>query len=515
MKATKLGSLLFILLIAVVFTLQFGPGSSGCGNLTPGDPNAVATVNGEEITSLEFRRAYANQLVRLRQAGIPESQARLFGLPQQTLNGLVDEALLSQAAKQAGIKPSDDELRKQLWEIQAFHKDGKFNFERYHQEVTQRFGKTPQAFEAELRESLAAQRMLALVEESAAVSESEVKARFFREEDQVALEYVRFQPAQFTDDVKPPTAQELATFREANAAAIKADYEKDQFVYSQPERIKARQILVKIPENATAEQKEQAKQKAQQLREQIEGGKDFATVAQASSDDLGSRGKGGELGWVQRGSWDAALADAAFPLEVGGMTQPIETRAGFHLIKVEEKQAPRRQELAEVQDQIATKLWSRERAKELARQAADAALVQAKSSDKTLVELFPKATETAAGAQPPQTPEAMETQAFSTNTEFVPTLGPAPELVKAASAVQNAPVLLEKSYPVGEGFVIARATLRKRATEADYAAKKDEFRNEAVTAKKFELREQYLKSLREKGNVKLHQEIVDQLVGQG
>lgn len=521
MNATKLGSLLFILLIAVVFTLQFGPGSSGCGAMTTSDAKPVATVNGEKISAQDFRRAYANQLFRLRQAGIPESQAKLFGLPQQTLNGLVDATLLAQAAERHGIKPSDEELRKELFQIPAFHNEtGKFDYQRYRQEVTQRFGKTPQSFEQDLREELAASRMLALVEESAAVSESEVKSRFLREQDQVQLQYVRFLPAQFTAQVKPPTAQELAAFKTAQEAAIKADFEQNQFSYSQPERAKARQILVKFPENATEAQKNTAKEKAQNLKQQLEGGADFAELAKKESDDAATRANGGDLGFVERGGWDATLAEAAFALQPGQVTAPVETRVGVHLVKVEEKQPAKKKELAEVSDEIAKKLWNKERAKELAKAAAEGALVQAKTG-KTLAQLYPKA-QPAEGeqqnpfAQAPSTkPEASDTQAFSVHTEFVPTLGPAPELVRAATAVETTPATLDQVFPVGEGFVVAQVTLRQRASDQDFTAKKDQMRDEALNAKKFELRDQYLKSLREGGQVQTNQDVVDSLIGQG
>lgn len=523
MNTKQVSSLLFILLIAVVFTLQFGPGSSGCGRLTPGDPNAVAVVNGVEISATEYRQAYASQLNRLRQAGIPESQARLFGMPQQTLNGLVDSILLAQAAKKAGVVPSDEDVRELLFQIQAFHdQDGKFDYERYKTDVRQRFNKTPQGFEQELRDDIASQRMLALVTESAAVSEAEVKARFFREEDQAGLTFVRFQPSQFTAQVQAPTPEELQAFKQQSAEAIKSDYDQNQFVYQQPERIKARQILVKYPADATPEQKAAAQTKAADLKKQLAGGADFAKLAEEASDDQGTKAKGGDLGWVERGGWDPALADAAFPLKAGEITEPTATNVGVHLVKVEEKQAPQKKELAQVEDEIARKLWNKERAKTLARQAAEGALAQAKTTGKSLAELFPKVEPAEGEAQNPfappagaQTPQASEVAPFPVSSDFVPTLGPAPELVKAARAVTEAPKLVDQVVNVGEAFVVTQVTLRKQPTEADFAAKKDEFRDQALEAKKMELRDQYLKTLREQGDVQTNPETVDRIVGQG
>ncbi|HZI06933.1 MAG TPA: SurA N-terminal domain-containing protein, partial [Archangium sp.] len=92
---------LFIIAIAVVFTLQFGPGSSGFGAVPAGAaPSTAAVVNGKEIPLMEFRREYVNQLQYLRSQGQPVSEAvaRQFGLPQSVLERMVNTELLAQAA---------------------------------------------------------------------------------------------------------------------------------------------------------------------------------------------------------------------------------------------------------------------------------------------------------------------------------------------------------------------------------------------------------------------------------
>ncbi len=76
---------------------------------------------------------------------------------------------------------------------------------------------------------------------------------------------------------------------------------------------------------------------AQELRQRILGGEDFATLAQEYSDDPGSAANGGDLGWFGRGMMVPAFEEAAFSLAVGEVSKPIKTDFGYHLIEVLEK----------------------------------------------------------------------------------------------------------------------------------------------------------------------------------
>src|SRR5690606_37372562 len=109
----------------------------------------------------------------------------------------------------------------------------------------------------------------------------------------------------------------------------------------EPERVHARQILIKLPQDATAEQKAQAKEKLAAVRAEAMGGQDFAALATQHSEDPGTKAQGGDLGWVERGVFEQQLGDLVFGLQPGGITEPVETQFGLHLVKVEEKQAPK------------------------------------------------------------------------------------------------------------------------------------------------------------------------------
>jgi peptidyl-prolyl cis-trans isomerase D len=270
---------------------------------------------------------------------------------------------------------------------------------------------------------------------------------------------------------------------------------------------------VKLDPNATPEAKAKAMERAQALRKEIEGGKDFAEVAKASSEDQSTKPSGGDLGWVSRNTWEPALANAAFALEPGQVTQPIETKFGIHLVKVEEKKPAQDRKLEEVQDEIATTLYKKDKAKELARAEAEKALAAVKAG-KSITELFPPEKEQPAllRFETETRPEAVQTDTFNAASINVPHLGPAPDLLTAVFATKG-PQVLDQAFPVRDGFVIAQVTERQVADDANFAQKKEELRKQAQQAKQYEVADSFLKALRNSGQVQINDTALEQVTG--
>jgi parvulin-like peptidyl-prolyl isomerase len=79
-----------------------------------------------------------------------------------------------------------------------------------------------------------------------------------------------------------------------------------------------------------------------EAQQKLGAGEDFAAVALAFSDDLGSKIQGGDLGWFARGQGLVKeFEDAVFSLEPGKLSNPVKTQFGYHLIKVDEKDPAR------------------------------------------------------------------------------------------------------------------------------------------------------------------------------
>jgi peptidyl-prolyl cis-trans isomerase C len=156
-------------------------------------------------------------------------------------------------------------------------------------------------------------------------------------------------------DKSPDVVQQLALMREnlvANAQLqkieddIKITDEDLKKVYDtnkgQYEQVKARHILIAFKGSPAAQEgkpeltEEQAKAKAEELRNQIVSGKaKFEEVAQKESDDVGSGSRGGDLGEFNRGQMVPEFEKAAFEAKVGDVTPVVRTQFGYHIIKVE------------------------------------------------------------------------------------------------------------------------------------------------------------------------------------
>jgi hypothetical protein len=127
--------------------------------------------------------------------------------------------------------------------------------------------------------------------------------------------------------VREVLAGELVQRKGAEAvsdANLQAAYDKKAVQYGRPQ-VKARHILVKD------------KALADELKAKAEGGGDFAALATEHSTDKGSAAKGGDLGWFDQGRMVKEFSDAAFAASPGQIVGPIESRFGFHVIKVEDK----------------------------------------------------------------------------------------------------------------------------------------------------------------------------------
>jgi hypothetical protein len=113
--------------------------------------------------------------------------------------------------------------------------------------------------------------------------------------------------------------------------------------------IRARHILLRIPAEATPEQREQLRQQAEQLRQRAAGGENFATLATQYSQDPGSAQRGGDLGFFGRGRMVAPFEEAAFRLQDGEVSPVVESPFGYHVIRVEERRQP---EIGEERDRF-------------------------------------------------------------------------------------------------------------------------------------------------------------------
>jgi peptidyl-prolyl cis-trans isomerase C len=147
-------------------------------------------------------------------------------------------------------------------------------------------------------------------------------------------------------------------------------YEADPDSFSRKETAKVSHVLVAVPADVGAEQKEQARQEAERIRKEILAGKDFAEAAKEYS-DCNSAAGGGVLEPVKRGYMPPEFDDVAFSLEKDAVSAVVETKFGYHIIKLLDKQPDGVIPYEEMRDFLRKYLQEEESKKKLAAHIAE------------------------------------------------------------------------------------------------------------------------------------------------
>jgi peptidyl-prolyl cis-trans isomerase C len=161
--------------------------------------------------------------------------------------------------------------------------------------------------------------------------------------------------------------QEMIANAQVDDATVRQYYDQHKSDY---ETAHARHILIRVKGSPLPVQPgkkdltdEEALAKAQDLRKKLLAGDDFAALAKAESDDVRSGANGGDLGPEKHNQTVPAFDQAIFSLPIGQLSEPVKTQFGYHIIKVDQREA---KTLDEVKPEIEKKLRP-----ELARSAVD------------------------------------------------------------------------------------------------------------------------------------------------
>ncbi|MCC8992953.1 MAG: peptidylprolyl isomerase [Candidatus Contendobacter sp.] len=134
------------------------------------------------------------------------------------------------------------------------------------------------------------------------------------------------------------------------AALAREQYAVRRDEFQLPEQFKAAHILKRVQCDCEREEKRQS---AEQLLARLRAGEDFATLAKTESDDTSTAAQGGDLGrWMKREQLVTPFADALVKLDIGALSDIVQTEFGFHLIKKLDYQPVRQQSFEEVQGRL-------------------------------------------------------------------------------------------------------------------------------------------------------------------
>jgi parvulin-like peptidyl-prolyl isomerase len=131
----------------------------------------------------------------------------------------------------------------------------------------------------------------------------------------------------------------LAAEAPSRIAAQEAKEERERkLIAAQPTQVGARHILVMHNDSLAKPEgisrtREEAKRRAQEVLLKIRGGASFEEMVKEYSDEPGAAERNGDLGVFDRGAMVKPFADAAFALKIGEVSEVVETKYGFHVIK--------------------------------------------------------------------------------------------------------------------------------------------------------------------------------------
>jgi peptidyl-prolyl cis-trans isomerase C len=132
---------------------------------------------------------------------------------------------------------------------------------------------------------------------------------------------------------------------------IKAYYDSHTDSFKKSEQVRASHILIKVDPQADKSKKAKAREKLEGIQQKVDKGEDFGALAKKHSEGP-SASKGGDLGYFERGQMAKPFEEASFALKPGEVSDIVETRFGYHLIKVTDKKSETTIAYAEIKDKL-------------------------------------------------------------------------------------------------------------------------------------------------------------------
>lgn len=268
----------------------------------------AAVIDNDVITQSEVEARAAPELARLRPDPDPAKRGeKRQEILKHALEGLIGEKLMEAQIRELNIEVTDSEIELGMDDVKKQNNISSQQFEA----LLSQEGYTMATYRTFMRKHLARMKLVNLkVRSKVKIADEDLKA-----------EYARF------------SHDEASEFE-----------------------VHARHVLVQFPPKATEQQIEDARLKAVALAaEARKPGVDFAELARKKSEGP-SAADGGDLGFFRRGVMVAAFEKPAFTLPVGGVSDPVRTNLGWHVVKVVERRALAAPPFDEVKEQLKERL---------------------------------------------------------------------------------------------------------------------------------------------------------------
>ena len=312
--------------------------------------STLAKVGGTEISAEQFRQIYTDKLQQLgRQLGRPltSEQARAFGLDRQVLQQTLAEAALDEEARRMGLGQSDAEVMRSIYSDPNFRGlNGQFDPARF-QSLIRQFGYSEQRYLAEQRRVGLRRQIAGTISAGLEPPKPLIDALIRFQNEQRSIEYIKLDAAQ-AGTIDPPSPETLAAYFDEHKTQFRApEYRKISFVAITPEEIgkwtevsdeDARKVFEQQRDRLGTPEKREVSQivfpnaeEALAARGRLTSGTSFDDLAKERNLNLADV----DLGLIAKSAiLDPAVAEAAFSMPSGEVSQPVQGRFGVALVKV-------------------------------------------------------------------------------------------------------------------------------------------------------------------------------------
>lgn len=368
---------LLVTIICIPFAL-FGVNSYFSG----GGPDYAAKVNGEKVSLGSYQNAYQTENARIRQmfgGQIPEGFNAVSMISNQAMSSVVTQEVIRQTTANNGFAVSDEAVASNLFAIDAFNVDGRFDKERYQLQL-QSMGVSAAEFEEQYRSDLVMQQLRnAVVSSGFSLPSEESRAKNLRDQKR-KLAYLSFDVAKKAESIEVNNdditsfyddnidrynnpekviveyielnIDDLKSGIEVTDADLNGYYDRNKTQWVAPEQRDASHILLSLDSDASDSDVEEKRAEADALIARLKDGESFEALAKENSDDTGSAENGGSLGEFGEGVMVPPFEEAAFAMQEGELSDPVRSDFGFHIIKLNKIIGERGKSFDEVKDEI-------------------------------------------------------------------------------------------------------------------------------------------------------------------
>ncbi len=329
---TKWIMLITMLAFAALMVFEWGMDITG---RTAG-LSELGEVDGVPVLYDQYQFAYRNlyERTQLAQEEAITSDQNLE-IEDAAFDEVVTQILIRRELERRGIRVSDDEIRQaarfspppQFQGLEGFQTDGVFDMQKYQDYLATASELALVELEAYYRDIIPRTKLMRQLSTGIYLPDAALWSAYRDENEQVEIRYLSLDPAtRIGDDEVEVTDAEVAAYYREN---------RDDFAV--PPR--ATVVAVVLDKDPTAADTAAARERAEEIRQEILDGADFAELAGEESADEGSAALGGTLGTFARGVMVPEFDSAAFSTPLETVTEPVGTQFGWHLIEVTSRTA--------------------------------------------------------------------------------------------------------------------------------------------------------------------------------